>query len=285
MNNYNPNTMSEIMSDKLFKLFSDFIKKELGIKMPSAKKNMLQARLQKRMRQLELNTFEEYYDYLFSTAGMKTELLNMINVVTTNKTDFFREPKHFEFLVQDLLPELMERNRGLQKKFIVWSAGCSSGEEPYTLSMFLNKYAEKYPEFHYQVFATDISTTKLEEAKLGIYEHEKIEPVPMNFRRKYFLKSKNKNKGLVRVAPEIRSTIRFGRLNFMDEDYGNRQRVDIIFCRNVIIYFDRTTQQAVLSRLCKYLKPGGYMFMGHSETLNALKLPLVQIVSTVYKKL
>lgn len=274
---------AEGMSDKAFVRFSKFIQSEFGIKMPDAKKVMLQARLQKRLWKLGFDSFDDYCDYVFSSEGLQNEVIHMIDVVTTNKTDFFREPKHFEYLVQSALPELINRN-GVRKQLTVWCAGCSTGEEPYSLAMILNEYVEQHHGFDFFILATDISTKVLQQATLGIYDTDRIEPVPADLRRKYLLKSKEKGKSLVRVAPELRSHIRFRRVNIVEKDFGFREQMDIIFCRNVIIYFDRSTQEGVLERICQHLSPGGYLFTGHSETLNGMHLPLIPAAHTVYQK-
>lgn len=274
--------ISEPMSEKTFYRFSQFIQNELGIKMPDTKKTMLQARLQKRLWKLEMSSFDDYCDYLFSHEGMERELQHMINVVTTNKTEFFREPKHYEYLAEQALPNLL-RHHDPTEMFTVWCAGCSTGEEPYSLAMVLQEFAERHTDFQFLILATDISSRVLEQARLGIYDEDRIESVPMAFRKKYLLRSKSNTKGLVRVVPELRARIRFRRLNFMDRNFGLREHMDIVFCRNVIIYFDRPTQESVLSRICSYLKPGGYLFTGHSETLNGMRLPLTPVSHTVYR--
>jgi len=276
--------ISEPMSDKTFYRFSKFIQDELGIKMPDTKKTMLQARLQKRLWKLEMTSFNDYCDYLFSHEGMEHELQHMINVVTTNKTEFFREPKHYEYLAEQALPKLMEQ-RDSKEIFSIWCAGCSTGEEPYSLAMVLNEFAERYSDFQFLILATDISSRVIDQAKLGIYDEERAESVPMTLRKKYLLRSKSNDKGLVRIVPELRSRIRFRRLNFMDRNFGLREQMDIVFCRNVIIYFDRPTQEGVLNRICSYLKPGGYLFTGHSETLNGMKLPVSPVSHTVYRQI
>ncbi len=274
------------MSDKIFSRFSGFIQAEVGIKMPPAKKTMLQARLQKRLWKLGIDSFDAYYEYVFSPKGREEELSHMIDVVTTNKTEFFREPKHFEFLIQRVLPELIEEQDGLDIRLTLWCAGCSTGEEPYTLAMVLKNYAEQQPGggFRFLILATDVSSEVLQKARLGIYEEEMIEAVPMNFRKKYLLKSKTQDKGLVRVAPEIRALVKFRWLNLMKRDFQLRERMHIVFCRNVIIYFDRETQEKVVGHLCDYLVEGGYLFTGHSETLNGISLPVLPVAHTVYKK-
>ena len=277
---------SAVLSQDLFNRFSEYIQKDLGIKMPTAKKTMLQARLQKRLRRLKIPTFEEYYEYVFSNKGQADELHHMIDVVTTNKTDFFREPRHFDYLTQTVLP-VMYRNmsKGERSRFRVWSAGCSTGAEPYTLGMVLGEFQARFDDFSFSILATDISTRVLNEAAQGIYTEDDVEPVGMRYKKKYLLRSKDKDRGLVRIVPEIRNRVQFGRLNFMAPDYKLRESVHIVFCRNVIIYFDKPTQEKVLNRLCRYLLPGGYMFMGHSETLGGLKVPLKQVASTIYQRL
>jgi chemotaxis protein methyltransferase CheR len=218
---------------------------------------------------------------------MKLELSNMIDAITTNKTDFFREPAHFNYLVQKILPELISEYRaGFGHTLSVWSAGCSSGEEPYTLAMVLEDYSERLHNrcLDYHVLATDVSLGILKKAERAIYDRDQIKPVPLNLRRKYLLKGKGHNKHLIRIAPELRRIVLFKRLNFLDNDFGIPDHMDIIFCRNVIIYFDQATQEQVLRKICTYLRPGGYLFMGHSETLNQITVPLVQVQPTIYKK-
>ncbi|HUU41914.1 MAG TPA: protein-glutamate O-methyltransferase [Desulfatiglandales bacterium] len=273
------------MTNRTFSRFSEFIHTECGIKMPPTKKTMLEARLSKRLRSLGMDSFEDYCDYVFSTEGFEGELANMVEVVTTNKTDFFREPKHFDYLLETALPAVINaRGPGESKKVGVWSAGCSTGEEPYTLAMVLNEFAEQCRGFRYSILATDISMKVLEKAAMGIYEEANTDPIPPALQKKYLMKSKDRSKGFVRIVPELRSAVRFRRLNFMDGDFGIREPLDIIFCRNVIIYFDRPTQEMLLNRLCRYLIHGGYIFMGHSETLNGLDVPLALVTTTVYRK-
>jgi chemotaxis protein methyltransferase CheR len=216
---------------------------------------------------------------------MDEELVHMIDIVTTNKTDFFREAQHFDFLTNKAVPALMQQHSaGIRRKLRVWSAGCSSGEEPYTLAMTLSEMQERYEGFDFEILATDISTRVLQKAALGIYEEEKVAPVPMNMKKKYLLRGRGGQQGQVRITPELRKMIRFSRLNFMDDDFGIRDRMDIIFCRNVIIYFDRVTQERLLKRFCQQLVPGGFIFMGHSETLNGMDLPLTLVAPTTYRK-
>ncbi len=276
--------MVKAMAPAEFDRLSEFIIDHCGIKMPPAKKIMLESRLQKRLRSLGMTSFKEYCDYLFDQPEGEQELVHMIDAVTTNKTDFFREPVHFQFLTDTVLPEfLAESAVSGRKKFTVWSAGCSSGEEPYTLAIVLNEFAAQHPDFQYAIMATDISTRVLEKARAGIYDEHVVEDIPLAIKQKYFLRSRDRAKKQVRVVPELRSRIAFQRVNLMDEQLVVPEPVDAIFCRNVIIYFERATQYQLLSRLCRYLKTGGYLFLGHSETVHGFDLPLVRIASTIYR--
>ncbi len=276
------------MSQKDFSRLSGFIQSELGIKMPGSKRPLLESRLQKRLRSLGLGSFSEYCDFLFSPDGLDAELVHMIDLVTTNKTDFFREPQHFEYLMNCALPDLVRTwGAGLKKNLVIWSAGCSSGEEPYTLAMVLSEFAQRHPGlgFDFSVIATDISTRMLQAASKGIYPEDRIAPVPVELRRRHLLRSRDRAAGLIRISPELRERVRFRRLNFMDEDFGFREELDIIFCRNVIIYFDRETQKRLFEKFCERLGPGRYLCIGLSETLNGLDLPLVKVASSIYRKI
>ncbi|MEW6520253.1 MAG: protein-glutamate O-methyltransferase [Thermodesulfobacteriota bacterium] len=271
------------MSGREFASLSRFIYEQCGIRMPEAKKTMLEGRLQKRLRVLGMKSFTEYIDYLFDPAVNSQELVLMIDHVTTNKTDFFREPDHFDYLRERVLPAWWEKYG--MRRLMVWSAGCSSGQEPYTLAMVLQEFAASRPGFDFQILATDISTRVLEKARKAVYQEELLAPVPSLFKTKYLLRSKDRQSGLVRIVPQLRAKVRFRRLNFLDSDFGLREPLDIIFCRNVIIYFDRSTQVRLLQRFYEHMRPGGHIFMGHSETLNGLEVPLVSVASTVYRKL
>ncbi|SDL62644.1 chemotaxis protein methyltransferase CheR [Maridesulfovibrio ferrireducens] len=269
------------MKDTDFKKFSNLIKSEFGIKMPLSKKTMLEARLQKRLRALGMISHSEYCDFLFSPGGLEKELTSLIDVVTTNTTDFFREPKHFELLLTTVLPELIRRSSAPVK---IWSAGCSSGEEPYTLGIVLSEFAEKNPDFNFSILATDISNEILNKAINAVYPMSKVDVIPMVMKKKYLLKSKNKANQLVRIAPEVRRKVEFRRLNFM-ESFPFKDEKDIIFCRNVVIYFDRATQYTLFNKFCAKLSKGGFLFIGHSESISGMELPVRQIAPTVYQKI
>lgn len=266
------------LSKQSFQRLAEFITSHLGIKMPQSKMSMIQSRLMRRVRDLDLESIDDYCEHLFSSNDAESERVHFINAVTTNKTDFFRESEHFKYLTATALPQL-----GHKSKISVWSAACSSGEEPYTLAMVLSEYGTMRPAFSFRILATDVSTRVLRLAKDGIYTRQQIAPVPAELRRKYLLQSRDEPDS-VRVSHALRSTISFHQLNFMDADYGVREMFDIIFCRNVLIYFDRPTQKSVITKLCRNLNVGGYLFVSHSESLTGLDLPLIAHGSSCFRK-
>jgi chemotaxis protein methyltransferase CheR len=273
----------EALSEKDFQRLSEFIYGNYGIKMPREKRTMLEGRLAKRLRANRMNSFTEYCDYVFSPQGMENELIHMINVVSTNKTDFFREPGHFEFLHDTVLPEYAEEGR--TKPIRIWSAASSSGEEPYTIAMVISEYnrVAKNP-MPFSIFGTDISSDILDRALAGVYKDERIDNIPFSYKKRYFMANKDPMKKLVRVVPELRRTCSFMRLNLMDPTYPVNEQFDMIFCRNVLIYFDRPTQEAVINKLCEHLVPGGYFFLGHSESTMGMDVPLQTIRPSLFKK-
>lgn len=270
------------LDEPSFKRLSSFIYSVAGIKMPPAKRVMLQSRLQKRLRVLNIPTFKEYTDYVLSERGQQEELVHMLDVVSTNKTDFFREPVHFDFLRDHVLPEYAEGGRGRTLK--LWSAGCSSGEEPYTIAIVLKEFLEQSPSFDFSILGTDLSTRILALAVNAVYKEDRIAELPFELKRKYFLRSKDREQGTVRVKPELRRHVRFQRLNFMESSYNVGEVFDVVFCRNVLIYFDRPTQEAVIGRLCDRLVSGGYFFLGHSESIMNMSLPLESIRPTIFRR-
>ena len=274
----------EYLSTRDFGRLCDLIYDKAGIRLGSEKKTMLEVRIKRRLKALALRSYSEYCDYLFAHQGLKEELVPLIDVVTTNKTDFFREPGHFNYLVEKALPELTARN-ATGRPLLVWSAGCSSGEEPYTLAMVLSEYAVTHPGFRFRILATDISTHVLEKAELAVYATDVVRPVPAALRKKYLMTSRAPGSSRVRVVPELRRLVEFRRLNFMNADYAISEKADAIFCRNVIIYFDRQTQEQVLGKLARRLVPRGYLFVGHAETLHDMDLPLTPVAPALYRRI
>ncbi|MFO8002510.1 MAG: CheR family methyltransferase [Marinilabilia sp.] len=270
------------LSDKDFGILADIITRETGIKMPIAKKVMLQSRLKKRLTTLDITSFSDYTEHVLSSEGYSTELVHMLDAVSTNKTDFFREPVHFDVLKELVLPGFASKRDG--QPFKAWSAGCSTGEEPYNIAMVIDDFIRGGHSFDYQVRASDISTVVLRAGINAVYSEARIAPVPKYMLHKYFMRSRDKTKKLFKVIPELRKKVQFSRINFMDDTYKVPERFDVIFCRNVLIYFDRHIQEAVVSKLLTHLKPGGFFFIGHSESLIDMDLPLKGVRPTVFRK-
>lgn len=271
------------LSNKQFERIAAYIEGEIGIKMPSTKKIMVQARLKKRLRELNMASFDDYLKYVFSNEGMSSEIIHVFDVISTNKTDFYREPAHFTYLSETVLPQFAKENTN--KTLKVWSAACSSGEEPYTIGICVSEFLEGKPQFDFDVHGTDISTQIIKMAVNGVYTENRVKPaVPDYLIRKYFMRSRDITKKTYRIVPELRKKMNFSRLNFMDETYSLPGKYDVIFCRNVLIYFDRATQEKVVEKITRYLKPGGYFFHGHSESLMGMDLPLKSIRPTIFQK-
>lgn len=275
-----PQSADERLSDRNFQLLSSYIYNYSGIKMPETKMTMLEGRLRRRVRATGLQGFNDYCDYLFKHGGLETESVYLIDAVTTNKTDFFREPNHFTYMEQVILPEL--KASGV-RRIRAWSSACSTGAEPYTMAMVMAEYAERGgPD--YTILATDLSTEVLTKARSGIYQAELLKPVPPGLMTKYVMQPVDKTRQDVRITPALRSKVGFGRLNLMDQAYQVGDPLHLIFCRNVLIYFDKKTQAHVLTQLCRQLAPGGYMFIGHSESVAGIDLPVRQVANTIFRK-
>ncbi len=273
------------LSDSEFRHLAQLVESQAGIRMPPGKRTMLEGRLRRRLRERGMNDFAQYCSFLDSEGGLEEELSDLIDVVTTNKTDFFREPKHFEILTGTVLPPLLKQGIGIDRPLWVWSAGSSIGAEAYTLAMVLADYAATRPGFDFRILGTDICTTVLRTASKAIYPEEMAEPIALDLRRRHLMRSRDRKAQLVRIVPELRARVSFRQLNFMKPEYRLRGTQDIVFCRNVIIYFDNEVRFAVLSRICACIATGGYLFMGHSETISNLDLPLRQIAPTVYVRI
>jgi len=271
------------MTDEDFGKLSSFVSEELGIKMPYPKKLMLQGRLQKRVADLKLSSFKEYLDFVFSKKGMENELITMIDQITTNKTDFFREATHFDFIAKYILPELVS-GKYAKRTIRILSAGCSSGEEPYSIAIVLKEFLLDHPETDFEIVGTDISLRILKKAAMAIYSNDKIACISDDLKKKYFLKSKDPSEKSVRLTSEIRSKVIFKRMNLMDTSYDVDKEFDIIFCRNVLIYFNHENQQNVITKLASKLKQNGFFFLGHSESIINMNVPLSQIKPTIFRK-
>jgi chemotaxis protein methyltransferase CheR len=272
------------MTDEDFGKLSSFVYGELGIKMPYPKKIMLQCRLQKRVTDLKLASFKEYLEFVFSKEGQDEEMIKMIDLVTTNKTDFFREPSHFDYLTEVALPEICSNLRS-RKTIRIWSAACSSGEEPFTIAIVLKEFLQNWPEIDFEILGTDISLRILQKATKAIYPGERIAGISLDLMHRYFLKSKDPADKTVRLNQDIRSKVTFQRMNLMDPYYQIDKEFDIIFCRNVLIYFDRQAQQNVINKLAAKLRYDGLFFLGHSESITNMNVPLRQVKPTIFRKI
>ncbi len=229
------------LSARDFARIVDLISSEIGVRLHSTKQSMVEARLRRRLRDLQMTSFAEYSDLLFRRAGLEAELPHLVNVLTTNKTDFFREPQHFELLRSTIVRDILATRRLERLPTLkVWSAACSTGAEAYTTAMVLSDMAEKSGAFRYSILGTDVSTEVLHKARIGIYSTEQIAPIPQDMQRKYLLWSRRENPPKeVRIAPELRRRTNFNYLNLMDPHYPVDRDVDIIFLRNVLIYFSK----------------------------------------------
>lgn len=264
---------------------SEFIGEEVGIQLPSTKRSMVEGRLRKRLRTLDFTAFDEYLDFTLKTPDGEYEKLHLIDVITTNKTDFFHEPEHFQYLVNEALPKLERNRRQAGRTDInIWSAGCSSGEEPYTLAMVLSEAAEITKGLRFNIVATDISQSCLKQGRSGIYTESKVKSVPLAMKKKYVLRSADAKSGIVKMDPEISRLIRFASLNLMTRKFPIQKEMDAVFCRNVMIYFNNKVREELVNRFEKQLVPGGYLFIGHSESLGGMNTRLVQVGPMVYQK-
>lgn len=276
-------TSKTTLTDEQFHKIADFIQTNVGIKMPDQKKIMVQSRLYSRLKELGISDFDEYIKYAFQkNAQGDEEIALMINVITTNLTSFFRESQHFDFMTDKALSEIADKYDKLE----VWSAACSSGEEPYTLSIVVQEFMRTHQDAFrdYSILATDISSRVLDKAINAVYPMEEVENLSYDMKKRYFLRSKDQTNPVVRLKKPIRDKVVFQRLNFMDDDYPIATPKNIIFCRNALIYFDKQTQEAVIRKLIKHLVPGGYLFLGHSETIFGMDLPLKTVGPTIFQK-
>lgn len=248
-----------------------------GIRLPATKKQMVEGRLRKRAHALGLD-IAGYCETLFSGETAGAEFLHVVDAITTNKTDFWREPDHFTFLAGRAVPTLLRERRGLLK---VWSAACSNGAEPYSIAMVLADIAAAR-DLRFAILGTDICTEVLAFAERAVYSREAVQPLGDDRQRRYLLKGRKADE--VRIVPELRRLVCFAHLNLMDEKYPVDHDVDIIFLRNVLIYFDKPTQLAVLRKLARHLRPGGFLFLGHSESMVGGEIGLCEVGPAVFRR-
>lgn len=269
------------LSDAEFDRVSRFIEQNVGIKLPYSKKILVESRLQKIIRQKGFDSFQPYLDMAIGKKAIASETIRLVDQITTNKTDFFREADHFDFLRNEIIA--MSQRTTNMPIIKVWCAACSTGEEPYTIAMVLNqlKLQGVIPDFH--ITATDISHSALQVAVKAEYNVARIGGIPHELRRKFLLKHKDPTMKTVRIVKSLRDKITFGVFNLLSSTFNEAKRFDAIFCRNVYIYFDRPTQELVTRKLLTNLKGDGTLYLGHSETLNGLNLSVKAVSNAVYK--
>jgi chemotaxis protein methyltransferase CheR len=273
--------MTDRIGRQNFNALAKYIFETAGIRMPPSKQTMLEGRLRRRQRAVGAETLDDYCDYLFDEDNIEVESEYLINAVTTNKTDFFREPYHFDYLRDVALPELLAKG---VTNLRAWSVACSNGAEPYTIAMVIDDWLRGRLAANYKVLATDLDTSMLEIARTGIYPAEFVDPVPAELRRRYLMASTDPDRDVVRVTPTLRRNVAFARLNLMDGQYPVGEPMQLVFCRNVLIYFDRETQLRVVGQLVEQLASDGLLFLGHSETIAGHDLPIVQVANTIFRR-
>lgn len=271
--------MNDILHDRDFNSFRDIIYSEAGIKLNDHKKALVQARLARRLRILGLSTYSDYHEYFIS--HYEEEKVHFINAITTNKTEFFRENKHFEFMKTVALPQF-ERER--LDEIRIWSAGCSTGEEPYTIAITMLEHfgARRAPEI--KILATDIDTQVLEKAERGLYTDEQVGTMPDWLKKRYFIRKNEGVETCYEVTEQVKKLVFFRHLNLRMEQYPMKKQFDIILCRNVIIYFDKTMQTGLFARFHRFLKDTGYLMIGHSENISNISSDFSLVGNTIYKK-
>ncbi len=269
------------ISERNFNLIGTFVQERTGIKMPPSKRTLVEGRLMRCLRGSDGMTAEEFCNVVLSGAADDSQVQALINAITTNKTDFFRESGHFDFMRDHMLPGFV---RDGVSHVRAWSAAASTGMEAYSMAMVLDDFARSRYGFDYEILATDIDTNVLAEARRGVYSLAALDPVPQDLRTRYVQHARSAARAEARIVPELRRKLSFGALNLMDEVYGVGEAMDLIFCRNVLIYFEKHMQATVIQRLCDTLQPGGYLVLGHSESIMGLNLPLTPVSTTVFRR-
>lgn len=270
--------MISISNDE-FQMLASYIKTHTGINLKTEKKTLLVGRLTSRLAELKIDTFSGYYKHLINDAS-GVELSILVDKITTNHTFFMRESEHFYYLLNDVLPYLEDSVR--DKDLRIWCAASSSGEEPYTLAMILNEYFKSRPfAWDKKLLATDVSVSILEQAKKGIYSAKEVETLPKMWVFNYFTKMGTN----YQVKPRLKSDVIFRRFNLLERQFPFKKKFHVIFCRNVMIYFDSRTKEELINKMYDSLEYGGYLFIGHSETINRNKTKLKYIKPAVYRKI
>jgi len=273
---------SRTLSPTEFRLFQDMIHREAGIFLSESKRALLVGRLSRRLRELGLGSFKDYHRYV--TQEDPRERILMLDCISTNETHFFREPKQFEFLEQHIIREwaAAAATGGRPRRIRVWSAACSTGEEPYSLAMTLLSHFPPESGWEVEILASDLSTRVLGRAREAVWPLERARAIPEPLLKRYMLRGTRSQEGKMRAGPEIRSVVRFERINLNDDRYAVSGRFDLVFCRNVLIYFDAPSKARVIRQLVRHLEPGGYLFLGHAESVVGSEGNLRRVGPTIY---
>ncbi len=271
------------VTDKEFGLFQKLIYEKAGIYLAAPKRALVDSRLTKRIRELGLDSFAAYYHHVVEDRD-GAELIQLLDRISTNETHFFREPRQFEFLGNRIVADwTAEAAAGMRsRRIFVWSAGCSTGEEPYSLAMVLQDHFPPSAGWEIEILATDLSNRALDCARAAIWPIAKAEEIPQQYLQRFMLKGIGAQAGKMKMTPEIRSMVRFERLNLNDDVYPVSGSFDLILCRNVLIYFDNPSRMRVIHRLLNHLAPSGYLFVGHAESLNGITDRVRPVMPTVY---
>ncbi|HSB67711.1 MAG TPA: protein-glutamate O-methyltransferase CheR [Candidatus Methylomirabilis sp.] len=274
------------LTDREFQLFRRLIQAEAGISLGEHKRELVRSRLTRRLRVHGCRSFQEYYDRLTAGEWGEDERVRMLNAITTNKTDFYREKAHFDFLAAKVVPGLKAAAAKTgERRVRIWSAGCSTGEEPYTIAITLRESLGNLLTWDVRILASDIDTDVLDQAARGIYAAERVAEIPERILQSYFRRGTGAHSGLVQVTQEVRRLVTFRRINFLEEPWPIRVVFDCIFCRNVMIYFDKATQRRLVERFAGCLKDGGHLFLGHSESLFGMSDQFAFLHNTIHRKL
>ncbi|HEX5057913.1 MAG TPA: protein-glutamate O-methyltransferase CheR [Kofleriaceae bacterium] len=278
-----PALAAPALSEREFQLFQKLVLREAGIFLGEHKRALVIGRLSRRLRELGMTSFGVYYDHV--TRSGDAELVHLLDAICTNETHFFREPDHFSFLESHALREFeaLAAAGKIPKRLRVWSAACSSGEEPYSLAMTLRARFPRESGWHLEILASDLSTRILDRARAATWPIEKTSEIPYDYLRRFMLRGTGSQSGKMKAGAEIRSLVEFSRINLNDDNWPVAGKFDLIFCRNVLIYFERTGKAKVARHLLDRLSPHGYLFLGHAETLAGLSDQVRSVSPSVYQ--
>lgn len=269
------------LSDSEFEEIRTVIKDMTGISMSAAKRQLIYRRLQTRLKATGINSFKTYLELL--KKGDPREQEAFTNAVTTNLTSFFREKHHFEFLAKTIIPEIVAKRGNNSRRLRIWSAGCSTGEEPYSIAITLKETLKSIDRWDARLLCTDLDSDVLNTGKTGIYAQDRVEKIPEKQLRRWFRKNGSTDDDRVKVSQDLQDLITFKQLNLMN-DWPMRGRFDVIFCRNVVIYFDKPTQRVLMDRYAEILEDDGYLILGHSESLFNVSDRFTLLGHTIYRK-